>query len=214
MSEEPSRLSEEEHAQIAQAIRDAETRTSGEIFAVVARASDDYFYVAAMLSGFWSIAIGAALALAAWALGEPLSSLALMAVVVLSLLIFLGFFHFFPEQRLAFIPRSVGYRRASSNAVRQFLAHGIHETNDRSGVLLFVSLAERYAEVVADAGINAKVDQSEWNAMVASLITHSAKDQVAQGFLEAIDQAGALLAQHFPPVEGEKNELDDKLIEL
>lgn len=209
-----STIGDEDHARIAAAIRDAEKRTSGEIFAVVARASDDYFYVSAMLSALWAIAIGAALALISWWFQLFVSPVLLMAMVCASLLVFLAMFHYFPDKRLAFIPRSVGYKRASSNAVRQFLAHGIHGTNDRSGVLLFVSLAERYAEVVADAGINERVEQSEWNTMVEVLIEHAANDDLANGFLQAIDQAGDLLAQHFPPIEGDDNELEDKLIEI
>ena len=94
------------------------------------------------------------------------------------------------------------------------MAHGIHTTADRSGVLLFVSLAEHYAEVVADAGINEKVDQNEWDDMVATLTQHAAKGQVGEGFVVAIEKAGGLLAEHFPPQKGQVNELDDRLVEI
>ena len=89
-------------------------------------------------------------------------------------------------------------RRASGNAVRQFLAHGLHTTQDRSGVLIFVSLAEHYAEVIADAGINEKVDQSQWDSMIAVLVDCARQGRVADGFVQVIEVCGTLLAEHFP----------------
>ena len=55
-------------------------------------------------------------------------------------------------------------------AMRQFFAQGLHKTENRTGVLIFASVAERYAEIVADAGINAKVTPEVWDQAVAALI--------------------------------------------
>ena len=81
-------------------------------------------------------------------------------------------------------------------------------------MLIFVSLAERYAEVVADEGINRKVDQAVWDDLIDKIVHHARRESLAEGFIEAINQAGAVLAQHFPPTKGQSNELDDRLIEL
>ena len=74
---------------------------------------------------------------------------------------------------MIFVPRRLRYRRAHDNALKQFLARNVHITTARTGVLIFVSLAERYAEVVADSGINAKVPQETWNDIVADLVAHA-----------------------------------------
>ncbi len=203
-------LSTRDHEQITDAIRAAEKKTSGEIFAVVAHQSDDYFFVAGFIAAVWSLVLGLIVALVL----PDLLAIELFMALIAAFASFLLVFHFFPEWRLLFVPKSLGYRRASGNAVRQFLAHGIHATSDRSGILIFVSLAERYAEVVADEGINSKVPQEAWNEMVATLTQHAAKGELSAGYLLAIEQAGELLAAHFPPTKGQKSELDDRLVEI
>ncbi|MCY1365428.1 hypothetical protein D9M69_522730 [compost metagenome] len=90
----------------------------------------------------------------------------------------------------------------------------MHITEHRTGILLFVSMAEHYAEVIADAGIHARVEQEEWNGIVATLIHHASRKQIAEGFVLAIGQAGILLEMHFPAGDNDINELDDHLIEL
>ena len=60
--------------------------------------------------------------------------------------------------------------QAHAEAVRQFCAQGLHKTENRTGVLIFASEAEHYAEMIADAGINAKVKQEVWDDAVAVLI--------------------------------------------
>ncbi|TGV62285.1 TPM domain-containing protein, partial [Mesorhizobium sp. M00.F.Ca.ET.149.01.1.1] len=84
----------------------------------------------------------------------------------------------------------------------------------RTGVLVFVSIAERYAEIVADSGIDAKVGQDVWDGMVGELTRHAGEDRLADGFVRAIESVGAVLAEHFPVTAGDTNELDDHLVEI
>ncbi|MEL6752090.1 MAG: hypothetical protein AAFO70_08430 [Pseudomonadota bacterium] len=135
----------EDHVRITAAIRGAETRTSGEVFAVVAHASDGYFYVSGFFAALWVMVTGLLATLVLWWFALPLAPLAVPLAQALAFAALLGLLWALPQLRLLFVPRSVAYRRASNNAVRQFLAHGIHTTQERSGVLLFVSLAEHYA---------------------------------------------------------------------
>ena len=207
-------LSSEDHIKIRDRIRDNETRTSGEIYAVVARQSDGYQFVV----GCYALAISLILGVTLWCLNifYPMGATAgwILLVQFINAVVLFSLSRVSPAFKRLLVPDRIAYRRASRNAVQQFLAHGVHNTENRSGVLIFVSLEERYAEVVADAAINSKVDQEEWNRMVAGLVDHAAKGALADGFLQAIDQAGALLAEHFPPVQGQENELDDKLVEI
>lgn len=209
-----SEISIQDHQRITQAIRDAERHTNGEIFAVVAQQSDDYFYIAGFFAAVWALIIGLVLALVGWVAQFTLSVSALAAAQVASFAVSMVIFHFVPGLRMWFVPRAVAYRRASNNAVRQFLAHGIHTTDQRSGILIFVSLAERYAEIVADAGINEKVEQHRWDEMMGHLLEGAKSGQLADGFVTVIEEAGALLGHHFPADDVNRNELDDRLIEL
>jgi len=207
-------LSPEDHARITRAIRAAEARTSGEIVCVLARSSDDYFYPAAfMLSvGMLVASLAGALLLDWWWLSIRLWHFVL--VQGLALAAALGLLALLPPLRIHLVPRRLRYRRAHRNAVSQFLASDIHMTADHTGVLIFLSLAERYAEVVADAGINARVPQERWNEIVAGLVAHAAEARLVEGFEGAIAAAGALLEKEFPRGTGDRNELDDRLVEI
>lgn len=204
----------EDHARIAEAIRKAEAETSGEIYAVLARSSDDYFFAAGFVAtcGILIASVIAAF-LAHWYwidIRLPMFGLAVLAAFLTAMLVL----WFFPAIRMLLVPRRIRYKRAHLNALQQFLARNVHITEHRTGILLFVSMAEHYAEVIADAGIHARVEQDAWNAIVATLIHHASRAQVAEGFVLAIGQAGLLLEKHFPAGPDNVNELDDHLIEL
>ena len=117
-----------------------------------------------------------------------------------------------PPLHIAVVPRALKRARAHARAVEQFLAHGLHTTEARTGVLIFVSLAERYAEIIADAGIAAKVEQKVWDETIGRLIDEIRAGRLADGLVQAIARAGAVLAAHFPPRPGDVNELPNDLI--
>lgn len=207
-------LTPAEHARIGAAIREAESRTAGEIVCVVARASDGYFFhaAAASLAALLVASLAVAFALEhLWIVPRlPLFAGAVL-FAGLSLLMLLWFI---PGLRLALVPRGTRYRAAHENAVRQFLARNIHRTAARTGVLVFVSLAEAYAEVLADGGIDAEVEQTAWDGIVEALTAAAAAGRLADGLVQAVAEAGRLLALHFPPAAQDRNELDDHVVEL
>ena len=207
-------LSETEHHRVADAIRDVESRTSGEVICVLARSSDGYFYPAAFavtIALMLASLIAAVVVERMWII-LPMWQFAaaqLLALVTALLLLWR-----LPALRIRLVPRALRYRRAHRNAIEQFLARNIHVTENRTGVLIFLSLAERYAEVVADAGINAHVPQERWDAVVSDLIAHAARGDIAGGYEAAVRACGEMLADAFPPTVGDENELDDHLVEI
>jgi len=207
-------MTAEEHARIAHAIRTAEQKTSGEIYCVVARASDNYFFQAAFMFTIGMLVASLAVAFAAhrWWYDVSPTTFVLSQIVALGLA--LAVLWLAPGLRILFVPRRQRYRRAHDNAMKQFLARNVHITARRTGVLVFVSLAERYAEVVADAGINARVPQATWNGVVSELISHAGDGRLGDGFEGAVTSVGALLAEHFPVTEDDLNELDDHVVEI
>ncbi|AZO21072.1 TPM domain-containing protein [Mesorhizobium sp. M1E.F.Ca.ET.045.02.1.1] len=207
-------ISPEDHDRIAGAIRAAEARTDGEIYCVVAQTSDGYFFPAAFAAAIATLIVSLAVAygLEAWWLTIRLPHFVLAQL--LSLGCMLALLWALPGWRIHLVPRRLRYQAAHANAMKQFLARNVHRTSARTGVLIFVSIAERYAEIVADSGIDAKVGQHVWDGVVRDLTRHAGDDRLADGFVKAIESVGAVLAEHFPVTAGDANELDDHLVEI
>lgn len=208
------KMTPNDHARIADAIRRAEQSTSGEIVCVLARSSDDYFFPAAFVATL-AILVGSLIAAAiVEQLWLTIRLPFFVVAQVLAILSALAVLKFFPAVRMRFVPHRLRHLRAHNNAVTQFLARNIHLTAERTGVLIFLSLEERYAEIIADEGIDLHVAQEDWNGVVEELIRHASRGDVAEGFCASIDKIGAFLAAHFPPRPDDRNELDDHLVEI
>jgi putative membrane protein len=119
-----------------------------------------------------------------------------------------------PAIRFRVVPRRAKHARAHALAMRQFFAHGLHESESRTGVLIFASVAERYAEIVADAMINSKVKPEVWDQAIAALIAGIKDGRATDGFTAAIEACGVVLAEHFPPGALNRDELPNKLVEI
>lgn len=207
-------MTPDDHARVAAAIRHAEQSTSGEIVCVLARTSDDYFFPAAFIAtmGILIISLVAAILIEEWWLTIRVPFF--VAAQILAVLSALLVLNLFPALRIRFVPHRLRHLRAHNNAVTQFLARNIHLTAERTGVLIFLSLEERYAEIIADGGIDLHVSQEDWNGVIEDLIGHASGGRVAEGFCAAIDKVGVFLAAHFPPRPDDWNELDDHLVEI
>ena len=201
-------ISQADKARIADAIRAAEAKTSGEIFCVIARHSSDYRLVPLAWAAALALAVPAPLIyLTLW----PASLIYLVQLVVF---IVAALALSLPAIRFHIVPRRTQHERAHVEAMRQFFAQGLHRTENRTGVLIFASLAERYAEIVADAGIHAKVTREVWDQAIAVLIAGMKRGQPGDGFVAAIGRCGAVLAEHFPPGALDRDELPNKLVEI
>ena len=207
-------MTPDEHARVTRAIRAAEKNTAGEIYCVVARTSDGYFFTASAIVIAFMLMVSLILAVMLQYSWLQIGLSVFASAQILAVAMALAILWWLPGLRVRLVPRRLQYSRAHDNALKQFLARNVHLTTARTGVLVFVSLAERYAEVVADSGINAKVDQDAWDSIVANLIAHARQDRLAEGFIEAVNSVGILLALHFPIGAGDANELDDHLVEI
>jgi putative membrane protein len=203
-------LSEQDRARISAAIRTAEARTSGEIICVLAKSSSDQATALPVL-------IAALLALAVpWVLmaATSLSLQSMLSLQVLAFLVFLMVLSL-PRVRTALIPRATRRALAHRAAMEQFVIRGIARKKERTGILIFVSLAERYARIIADEGIAARVPQSHWQSAIDMLVGRMRQGHIADGFIAAIERCGNVLAAHFPPPAGEagkeRSELPDRI---
>jgi putative membrane protein len=105
--------------------------------------------------------------------------------------------------RLALVPRPIQRAGAHWAALEQFFVRRVTHTRNRCGILIFVSMAEHYARVIADEGIAQKVHQREWQAAIDTLIGHIRDGGIAAGFVAAIERCGAVLATYAPPRNGQ-----------
>ena len=201
-------LSKDDMTRIGAAITAAESRTSGEIVAVVARESSTYLYAPFMWAALLALLVPWPLIYFTWV------SVQKIYVVQMAVFLFLLFLFLVRPVRFWLVPASVKRARAHRRAVEQFLAQDLHTTTGRTGVMIFVSVAERYAEVLADTGIDKKVAQGTWKMIVDDLTALIGDGQPADGFIKAIEEAGHHLAKHFPPAVPDPNELPDHLIVL
>jgi len=201
-------ITESDKTRISDAIRNAESRTAGEIFCVVARHSSDYRLVPVA----WAAASALFAPLPFIYLTKWPAAVIYLLQLIAFLIVAMALSH--PKLRFHVVPRRAKHDRAHAEAMRQFFAQGLHKTEHRTGVLIFASTAERYAEIVADASINEKVAPQVWDNAIDTLITAIKAGRAADGFVAAIEQCGAVLAAHFPPGALNRDELPDKLLEL
>jgi putative membrane protein len=198
-------ISEHDRERISAAIRAAEANTSGEIVCVVAETSSDATGLPILIAAIAALALP-------WLL-VAFTALTVHTILVLQLTLFvvLALVLCLPRVRVALLPRRARRVVAHRVAVEQFTIRGIARKKDRSGILIFVSLAEHYARIIADEGIAARVPQSLWQGAVDELVADCSHGRIADGFITAIDTCGKVLATHFPRTPGSRDELPDRI---
>jgi putative membrane protein len=198
-------ITQADHDRVAAAIAAAEAHTSGEITVVIAQASAAY----SAFSFAWAT-------LGALAAPWPLlvfTELSAHRIYLAQLVVFAILFALLsrPALRLAVTPRRVRRATAHRAAMEQFVLRGVTRTRARTGVLVFCSLAEHYARIVADDGIAETVDKREWQEAVDALIAAAREGRPIDGCVVAVERVGAILARHAPREEGDVNETPDRL---
>jgi putative membrane protein len=222
------RLSDADHAKVSAAIAAAEASSNGEIVAVATDLSDSYHDVAL----HWAILV--MIAVLAWAAACPsclqwwLDTLLggwrpepslrelltfLMVLAVLKFTAVLLILKYMPL-RLALTPGGTKHRRVRRRAVAVFKAAAERRTVGRTGILIYLSMAERRAEIVADEAILKVTEPHTWGEAMEALLAEVRAGRPADGMVAAIDRVGAVLHEHFPRSAGDTNEIPDKLIEL
>jgi putative membrane protein len=222
------RLSEEDHRKVSTAIAAAEASSDGEIVAVATGLSDPYHDVAL----HWAVLV--LFAVLAWAaicpsclnwwldlvLGgwrpEPTLRELLTFLLVLALLKFtavLLILRYMPL-RLLLTPSATKTRRVRRRAIAMFKTAAERRTVGRTGILIYLSMGEHRAEIVADEAITKVTTPETWGEAMAALLVEVKAGRPGDGIVAAVERIGAVLAEHFPKSTEDTNEIPDKLIEL
>jgi putative membrane protein len=201
-------LSEHDQNRLSQAIHDAEKGTAGEIVVVVARQASAYRAIPALLGLFIALIVP-------WPL-IWLTSFGPSRIFLIQLLVALAlnFVLAWPQIHLALIPNSIKRARAHEAALREFASRGLSRTQGRTGVLIYVAVAEHYAEIIADIGIADQAGPIVWQEIIAKLVDAIRQEQPGDGLIQAVQRAGAILAEHAPSHAQDTNELPNKVVLL
>lgn len=196
------------------AIKKTELLTSGEIVVIAARQSDDYVHVPIHIAAGASLAVPFILPLLSRFF--PWAAVTLFWVFMTQLLVFIvvALILSLPQLRYWVTPKKLMRKYAHRNAATQFLAVNTHGTGGRTGVLIFVSLLERYCEIIGDTAIASKVSHQTWQNIIDEMLPHLRSGDLTEGLVQAIERCGHELTKHFPPGAANPNELPDHFIVL
>ena len=221
-------LSQADHTIVSDAVAEAELTTSGEIVTVLADRSDGYSDVVLV----WAVALSfTAMSLFAmvpqpfmdlwdalvggwthvWTTGE----LATMTISLGLLAFALGWLLLsWDPLRFALTPSPVKTARVRARAIKHFKVGAERRTHGRTGVLLYLSMREHRAEIVADQPIAEKVPAEVWGEAMADMLAEIKEGRIAEGLAAGVRDVGKVLSEHFPRAEDDQNELPDRLIEV
>jgi putative membrane protein len=199
-------LTAAEQERVAEAVREAEARSSGEIVVVVAEQADGYrtvpflYALTIALLVPWPL-IWITRLNAEWIFAVQLTT-ALSLAILLSL----------PRRRYGLVPGFVKRRRARAAAQREFLARGLTRTRARTGVLIYVAGAEQAAEIIPDTGVADRVEPSTWADAQTRLVAAVRAGRTAEGLAQAVTAIGTILAAHAPPRPDDIDEVPNKVV--
>ncbi len=221
-------LTAEDHVRITAAVHAAEQGTAGEIVTITADASDTYADVALWAAFGSTVVMLTALAVFpqffmqllglltnGWVSELSVAAAFELAVATAMISFLIGWLVMSSRAlRLALTPRAIKARRVRARAISYFKVGAERRTSGRTGILIYVSLGEHIAEIIADEAIHGKVAPGAWGDAMADMIAHVREGRLADGMIAAARDVGVILAEHFPRADDDVNELPDRLIEL
>jgi len=202
-------LNEKEKELISKEIENLEKLSSAELVAVIAKKSSDYRYASLMISIFLVFLTSFVLFFI-----KEVSTLELLQY---QLLIFMGttlIFEKFDTLILKILPQSYKHQKASLYAKEQFNNLGLNRTKSKQAIMFFVSLNERYVEIITDSEISKEIPDDFWQQLVYEFTEDVKNENFLNGYLKAIKTSKAILIKHFPSQTNDENELSNEIIEL
>lgn len=212
---------------IGDAIAAAEGRTAGEIVVIVSGEQHRYPATALSIAALLALALPLLALMSGWspaawfadwdeATRDNSARHALEVIVGLQAMVFAGVLAllYFTHLGRTLTPSGLRRDRVHRAALTQFKARGLEKTVGRTGVLIYIDEPEHIAEVVADTAIYAKVKPDHWGTTITALIDGIKAGRPGDGVVAAVALAGDVLAEHFPVLPNDVNELPDRLIEI
>ncbi len=207
-------LSVAEQEKITTTVQQMEKQTSGEIVSMVVSQSHSYpvpmIYGASILALFVSLLLMPVLGRILWLGTQNVWVFIVLFAVFYSL--FYGLIDRMSWLKRLFVTKRQVEIEVQKAAITHFFTERLYRTKDANGILLFISIFERQAWVLADSGINACIDQRQWQAVIDHVTEGIKREQPGEAICEAIVTIGDLLKTHFPIQGNDNNELHDNII--
>lgn len=204
-------ISDDTKTKIRNKIAEIERQTNSELVCIITRKSARYVFFPLIMAALIALFLPA-LEIAGHIFGYHEKVLTFqhqtIAFVVLALLFL------FTPLNCFLTPRWIRHQNCNRYCTEQFFVHGLHETENRSAILFFVSWDEKFVRIIADKGINEKIDQDVWIDLVKDFIVKVKAKEIEAGFLNSIEKAGALLIKNFPAHAASNDEISNHLIIL
>ena len=196
---------------IEQAVKSAESKTSGEIVPIVVKCSSAIGRVYSELMQLSLLFVVIAYIFSSTYFFVSILNALIIVCLVVSVL--LSFY----LSKLDFVQRIFTNpfdreKQVNMRAEVEFFEAKLSKTRARTGILLFCSLMEQRAVVLADKAISEKLPQDTWNEVLNLIIEGMKQGDIAKGYVQAIERCGEILASHFPIEPDDTNELNDGLI--
>lgn len=207
-------LTQAEQDQVSEVVREVEKTTSGEIVPMLVTRSHDYPMATTLCTLILSLPLALLLT---HLLGSYLwlGSQNMWLLLIFFILLGLGLWPMIarlPRLQYYFLnPREVE-REVREGAIAAFYAEKLYKTAEENGILLYISVLERKVWILADAGIDAKIDPDTWKAVVDKLTEGIRREQRCQAICSAIRETGNILRHHFPYQRGDSDELHNLII--
>lgn len=212
-------ITEKDREKIHKVMQAAESKTSGEIAVAYTHASSHYAFFELLFSVLCGFMYFLILLFFITPIEYRVQSIFwdyhhkyLVMFYGFSTFLVIFIFYFFtniPWITRLLVPKKIMRRMVNERAVRYFMESGVYHTHHHIGILIFISYLERQVEILADRGISAKIPQEKWDALIQHIIAGIKNDCFVERLIEAINQCGTILAQHFPIRPDDRNELDD-----
>lgn len=201
-------LNEHEKNLISKEIENLENKSSSELVAVVTKQSSSYKFETLYLSLFITVIISFFILL------FDIGAIKLFQSQVISFFTIYFIFQKFNKTLLTFLPKSYKYSKASNYAHNQFSSLGLQTTKTKQAIMFFVSLDEKYVEIITDSVIKEKINDSYWEDIVGEFIIDIKNKNLSNGYLKAIKSCNQILIENFPIQENDENELSNEVVEL
>jgi len=202
-------FSKEEQQKIEAAVKAAESKTSGEVVPMVVDSSYDYPRTDLIAGGTLALASGL---IFSWAVGGE-SIWWFLPVFIVGFFVFQQLIRSLPDLKRRLIHPDELTAEVKEKALVSFIEQGLHETRDRTGVLILISLFEHRVQVLADSGINEKVPEHTWEEIVETIIAGLKSGEACTATCQAIERCGELLQEHFPRKHDDTDELPNLIVE-
>jgi putative membrane protein len=198
---------------IEQAIHDLERHSHGEVVCVIVNASANYRFLAIIWALLISFIFVPLLNIPGLIINFISLDRFILDLIVETLsFILLGFLFILTPIHIWVTPKRIKKLCAKRHALEQFFINNLHHTKKRLGVLIFVSVAEHYAEIIGDKGINDVMEPGAWDTIIQNLIKSIKQKKLGEGLLYSITQLKSIMVKHFPLQREKPNELPNSVI--